>query len=250
MKKTVLALVVLVVFSELFAFEPSMLNLNVPSSLDGKSLLFVVQHRFKGALTEDPLDNFFGFDFGANVGFGLRYAIIPRLELNAAYTIHEGEYRVGASYAHHIPQIFLMVQADVQYFNFERSGERDGNFFYSAAVQSYPIVDIVAPVVNFAYDSYNEKFGLGFGLQVGFDWWFGPIERISVIGEYYPVLDEEDAITGPENYFAAGLRIDTDGHRFMLQIGNDWNIGPRRLMLGTATNDIYIGFNIQRLLSF
>ncbi len=250
MKKTVLVLVMLVASAKLLAFETSMLNLKVPSDLGGKSLLFEVQHRFRGVLTEEPIENFFGLDFGANVGFGLRYAIVPRMELNAAYTTYEGEYRVGASYAHHIPQIFLMLQADVQYFNFERAGERDGNFFYSAAVQSYPIANFFSPVINLAYDSYNEKFGLGFGLQTGFDWWFGPIERINVIGEYYPVLDEEDAITGPENYFAAGLRIDTDGHRFMLQIGNGWNIGPRRLMLGTATNDIYIGFNIQRLLRF
>jgi hypothetical protein len=247
MKKIILAVVILA-SSQLFAFESSMLNLKVPSNLDGKSLLLEVQHRFKGVLTEDPLDNLFGLDSGANVSFGLRYAIIPRLELNAAYTTYEGEYRVGASYAHHQPEIFLMVQADAQYFNFERSGERNGNFFYSIAAQSYPIAEIFAPVVNFAYDSYHERFGIGVGLQAGFDWWLGPIERISLIGEYYPVLDEEDAITGPENYFAAGVRVDTDGHRFMLQVGNGWNIGSRRLMLGTGTNDIYVGFNIQRLL--
>lgn|GEM_PF-378372 len=250
LKKIVLSLVILIAGSQLFAFETSMLNLKVPSNLDGKSLLFELQHRFKGVLTEEPIENFFGLDLGANVSLGLRYAIVPRLELNAAYTTHEGEYRVGASYAHHIPQIFLMVQADVQYFNFERNGERNGNLFYSTAVQSYPIANSFSPVINFAYDSYDEKFGLGIGLQVGFDWWFGPIERISLIGEYYPVLDEEETITGPENYFAAGLRVDTDGHRFMLQIGNGWNTGPRRLMLGTTSNDIYIGFNIQRLLRF
>jgi hypothetical protein len=248
MKKIILAVVMLVTSSQLHAFEASMLNLKVPSNLDGRSLLFEVHHRFKGVLTEETLDNFFGLDFGANVSFGLRYAVIPRLEFNAAYTTFEGEYRVGASYAHNVPQLFLVVQADVQYFNFERSGERNGNMFYSAAVQTYPIADFFTPVINFAFDSFNEKFGLGLGLQAGFDWWFGPIERISIVGEYYPVLDEEDAITGPENYFAAGLRVDTDGHRFMLQIGNGWNIGPRRLMLGTMNNDVHIGFNIQRLL--
>jgi hypothetical protein len=250
MRKIVLPVVILVLSSQLFAFETSMLNLKVPSNLDGKSLLFEVQHRFKGVLNDEPIENFFGLDLGANVSFGIRYAVVPRLELNAAYTTYEGEYRVGASYAHHIPQIFLMVQADVQYFNFERGGERNGNFFCSTAFQSYPIANSFSPVINFAYDNYNEKFGLGIGLQAGLDWWLGPIERISVIGEYYPVLDEEETITGLEDYFAAGLRVDTDGHRFMLQIGNGWNIGPRRLMLGTASNYIYIGFNIQRLLRF
>lgn len=247
MKKIVLAVVILT-SSQLSAFESSMLNLRAPSHLDGKSLLFEVQHRFKGVLTEETIENFFGLDGGANVGFGLRYALVPRLELNAAYTTFEGEYRVGASYAYHVPQFFVMAQAEVQYFNFERGGERNGNFFYSTAVQSYPIVGIFAPVVNLAYDSYNETFGIGVGLRAGFEWWFGPIERITVIGEYYPVLEEEEAITGAENYFATGLRVDTDGHRFMLQVGNGWNIGPRRLMLGTISNDIHIGLNIQRLL--
>ncbi|UCG31096.1 MAG: hypothetical protein JSV53_04260 [candidate division WOR-3 bacterium] len=250
MRKIVLTVIILAVGSQLLAFETSMLNLRVPSNLDGKSLLFEVQHRFRGVLTEEPIENFFGLDFGANVNFGLRYAMFRRFELNAAYTTHEGEYKVGATYAYHVPQIFLMLQVDMQYFNFERGGERNGNFFYSIAVQSYRIANFFSPVVNFGYDGYNEKFGLGVGLQAGFDWWFGPIERISLIGEYYPVLEEEEAVTGPENYFATGLRVDTDGHRFMLQISNGWNTGPRRLMLGTTTNDVYIGFNIQRLLRF
>jgi hypothetical protein len=234
----------------LVAFEPSMLNLNVPSNLDGKSLLFAVRHRFMGILTEDPLEHFFGLDLGANVSIGFRYALVPRLEFNAAYTTHQGEYNVGASYACHMRTIFLKAQAEVQYFSFERGDERFGNVFYNAALQSYPIWKVLSPVMNFGYDGYNEKFGLGIGLQAGFDWWFGPIERISVIGEYFPVLQAEETITGSENCFAAGLRIDTYGHRFMLQVSNAWNIGPRRLMLGTMTNDLYFGFNVYRLLKF
>ncbi len=250
MKKFSSVVFLLLVSNSLFAFEPSMLNLKVPSLLEGKSLLVVVQHRFRGILTEDPLEHFFGLDLGATVSFGLRYAVVPRLELNAAYTTLDGEYRVGASYAHHMPMFFLKAQAEVEYFSFERFDERFGNFFCNVVLQSYPIWKILSPVINLGYDGYNEKFGLGVGLQAGFDWWFGPIERINVIGEYFPVIQSEEGITGQENYFATGLRIDTYGHRFMLQVGNGWNIGPRRLMLGTVTNDLYFGFNVYRLLKF
>lgn len=234
----------------LSAFEPSALNLRVPSHLDGNSLVLDIQHRAYGILTEDPLDNFLGLRLGANVNIGLRYAVLPRLELNAAYTTFENEYHLGVSYAHHCPQLYLKGQVDVQYFNFERAGERNGNFYYCVAVQSYPLGKIFIPTVNFAYDGFNEKFGLGLGVDVGFDWSFGPLQHISFIGEYYPVLQAEESITRAENYFAGGLRLDTYGHHFMLQLSNGTEIGPRRQMLGAPTNDLYIGFNIHRILEF
>jgi len=237
-------------FQVLYAFEPSALNLRVPSHLEKNSLVFDVQHRAYGVLTEDPLDNFFGLGLGANVNIGLRYAVLPQLEINAAYTTFEKEYRLGASYGHHLQRLYLKGQLDVQYFNFERTGERNGNFYISAALQSYPLGNVFIPTVNFAYDGFNEKFGLGFGVDLGFDWSFGPLEHISLVGEYYPVLRAEEPITRAENYFAAGLRLDTYGHHFMLQISNGSEIGPRRLMLGTLNNDIYIGFNIHRILQF
>ena len=250
MKKGILFFSLLLCTQILFAFEPSALNLRVPSSLDGKALVFDVQHRFYGILTEETLENFFGLDLGGNVGLGIRYAVLPRLELNANYTRAEKEYRLGASYAHYFPQVFMKGQVDIQYFDFERSGERNRNFYYGVALQTYKIGGIVIPTANIAYDGYNEKFGLGFGLDVGCDWEFGPIEHISFIGEYYPVLQSEELVTGDENYFAAGLRVDTYGHHFMLQISNGWDISPRRLMLGAFTNDVYLGLTVHRVLYF
>jgi hypothetical protein len=46
------------------------------------------------------------------------------------------------------------------------------------------------------------------------------------------------------------LRLDTYGHHFMVQVSNGFEIGPRNLMLGVPTNDIYLGFNIHRILQF
>jgi len=248
MKKHFMIISILIFAHALLAFEPSALNLRVPSHLERNSSIFGVQHRAYGVLTEDPLDNFFGLDLGANVNMGIRYAVLPRLELNASYTRFEKEYRIGASYAHHFPQMYLKGQLDVQYFDFELSGERNSNFYYGLALQSFPLGGIFISTANVAYDGFNEKFGLGFGADLGFDWYFGPIEHISLIGEYYPILQSEEPITGAENYFAAGLRLDTYGHHFMFQISNGSEISTRRLMLGTPTNDLYLGFNIHRIL--
>jgi len=250
MKRTLMVVSLIMYAGCLFAFEPSALNLKVPSHLDKNSLVFDVKHRAYGVLTEDPFDNFFGLDQGANISVGMRYALLPRFEVNASYSTGWQEYVVGLSYAHHFPQVYLKGQVDVQYFDFEQAGERNSNFCYGLALQSYALGGVLTPTLNVAYDGFNEKFGMGFGLDAGFDWEFGPVKHVSLIGEYYPVLQAEELITYEENYFAAGLRVDTYGHHFMFQVSNGWEIGPRRLMLGTPNNDIYLGFNIHRILEF
>jgi hypothetical protein len=249
-KKSLLVASLFLLAQLLFAFEPSALNLRVPSGLDRNSLVLDIQHRVYGVLTEDPFENLFGLDMGANASIGVRYALLTQLELKASYTTLAEEYRLGASYARDIPQIYLKGQLDIEYFDFEVAGERNRNFYYGLTVQSFPMVGFFTPTVNVAYDGFNEKFGLGFGADLGFDWYFGPIEHVSLIGEYYPILQSEEPITNGEDVFAAGLRLDTYGHHFMLQISNSYDIGTRRLMLGAPTNDIYLGFNIHRILQF
>ncbi|UCD19755.1 MAG: hypothetical protein JSU64_01040 [candidate division WOR-3 bacterium] len=250
MKNILLILLLLGLSHNALSFEPSSLNLRVPSALERNSIVLEVRHRFYGILTEDPLDNFFGLDFGGNVNLGVRYAVVDFLELHMSYTTLEKEYRIGASYAYRPFQIPVQGQVELQYFNFERNNVAEGNFYCCAALQTDPIVGIFTPVVNLGYDGFNERIGLGFGLEAGFDWQFGPVERVSVIGEYFPVVESEELITEDYNYFAFGLKVYTYGHHFMFQVSNGWNIGPRRLMLGTPTDDIYLGFNIHRLLRF
>lgn len=246
-------LIVLIIFmtQRIFAFEPDMLNLQVPSRLEKTEFVFAIQHRFYGEITEDPLNTFFGLDAGANVGLGVRYAVLPHVEVHASYTRFQKEYVVGARYAYHVSQIFTTMQIDIHYFDHEShiSDERARNFFYCLALQSEPSANIIIPVVNIGYDGYNERFGLGFGMGFGFDLEIGPIERVHIIGEYYPVISRDEEINGPENYFAAGLKFETYGHHFILLIGNGSQIGTRRLMLGAESNDdFYFGFNIHRIL--
>ncbi|MCK4416546.1 MAG: hypothetical protein KAV99_00070, partial [Candidatus Latescibacteria bacterium] len=206
--------------------------------LEQRQAEFIVQHRFYGKITEEPVETFLGMDMGANVGIGLRYVIWEKFEFNVSHIRSQKEYTTGLSYAYVVPEI-LRGQVDIQFFSF-KSGikERKRGIFCQLALQSAPVLKRFTPVVNIGYDAYNGKTGLGFGIDVGI------FEDLSIIGEYFPLLDDDEQV----DYFAFGFRIWTYGHRFIFLLGNSSEIGTRRLMLGTNNRDLYFGFNIQRLL--
>lgn len=233
----------------LFAFEPDMLNLSVPSQLEKTEMVFRIAHRFYGELTDEPLETFFGLDDGANVSLVLRYALFPRLELSTSYTRLLREYTIGASYAYYVPRI-VKTQLDVQFFDFQpvARGERRQNFFYNALVQTEPIARVIIPAINIGYDGYEERFGFGAGILLGFEVDLTLLQKVSIIGEYYPVIDRDEEIHGAYDSFAAGIKLETYGHHFMLMVGNSFQIGPRRMMLGAGTNDLRFGFNVHRVI--
>lgn len=252
MRKTNLAFLIILAAHKLFSFEPDMLNLKVPSTLENTESVFIIRHRFYGKITEEPFNTFFGLDLGANIGLGIRYAILPKLEVNVSYTRIQKEYIIGASYAYYFPQVFMKTQIDIQFFTYEIQGieERRRNFFYGLSLQSEPILNTITPVANIGYDGYNERFGFGIGVDIGFDISLRPIRKMSIIGEYFPVVQRDIIINGSENSFAAGLKFETYGHHFILLVGNNSQIGTRRLMLGAETNDLFFGFNIHRKWDF
>jgi hypothetical protein len=222
----------------LLSYESGMLNLKVPTNLEQRQAEFIVQHRFYGKITEEPLETFLGMDMGANVGVGLRYAIQEKFEFNVSHTRIQKEYTIGLSYAYVVPEI-LQGQAEIQFFSFKPGiKERKRGVFCQLALQSAPVLKRFTPVVNIGYDGYNGKAGLGFGLDVNI------LDNLSIIGEYFPLLDDDEQV----DCFACGFRIQTYGHRFMFLLGNSSEIGTRRLMLGTDARDLCFGFNIQRLL--
>lgn len=242
-------LTVLLVPQAAISFEQNMLNLKVPSTLEKHDGVFTVQHRFYGPIDEEPLDTFLGMDIGANVGLDLRYAIWPKLEVHASRIRFQKEYTLGASYALFFPSLFLRSQVGLEFFNFEKSPltERRRNVFYQLVLQSEPIGHAITPVLNIGYDGYNERIGIGLGAYVGYEVDWGMLQHISLIGEYYPVLNEDEQLTGAEDSFAMGVQLQTYGHRFCFMVSNSTDIGVRRLMLGTDTNSPHFGFGIQRL---
>jgi len=69
-----------------------------------------------------------------------------------------------------------------------------------------PLFDVVRPVINAGFDGYNEKFGVAFGMSIGTDIDIGPVNRLDLIAEYYPVIDRDDAVHAAENSFAFGIK--------------------------------------------
>jgi hypothetical protein len=235
--------------SAIFALETTSLNLRVPGGLDPGQLALAVPHRFLGKIDDRPLDNLFGIDQGANAGMSLRYRVWSGFEVEGSYARSEKEFGVNAGYSFTVPKM-LRSGIAVQYFDYKRADitGRRRNLFYQASFQSEPLFEKIHLNLEGGYDGYNRRLGVGFGLDAGIDVTLGPIEGLHFVAEYFPVIDPEAGVTGPGNSFAAGLKARTYGHHFMFFVGNNPEIGARRLMLGAPGNDLYLAFNIQRFL--
>jgi hypothetical protein len=233
-----------------YAYEENcMLNLAVPTQIEAQSLEAIIMHRFYRNPDADFPDNFINL---ANVNLGLRYLIIPKLEVGTSYQFYRKEYTFHGAYSLFLPKQFLRTQALIQFFGAKHNadptdGNWDHNFLYQVNFQSEPLANIFMPVMDFAYDGLNKKTGMGVGIDVAIR------SNIDLLGEYYPVLGERELNSAGEekaNCFSAGIKFTTYGHHFMLTIANNYEIGMRRLMAGAEDNTIYYGFNIHRLFSF
>ncbi|MEE9457195.1 MAG: DUF5777 family beta-barrel protein [bacterium] len=232
------------------AFERDMLNLETPSGLEAGNGVIELQHRFKGPVDYDPAGTILGMKGGANVHLGFRYCPWRRLEFRPALTFGQKEYTLGASYSLRFTR-FAETKFGVEFFSYDvpEIKDRRQNFFYNLSFQGEPILGVISPALVVGYDGYEERVGTGLGVAVGFDR-EGLFKHIALIGEYYPVFARDEERTGPEDCFAAGVEAQTYGHHFALLVGNSSQIGTRRLMLGADTNDLYLGFNIYRLIEF
>ena len=231
------------------AYEPGLINLKCPADLESGQGEIKIQHRFRGDITDDPLDSFFGIDSGANVGIGLRYTVWSRLELGISRLTNRKEIILGAGYGYARPGIPIRSQIDVQFFRYEEFDleigalDKKKGVFALYSLQTEPIFDRITPVMNVAYDSKEEELGAGFGLAVNVFENTGILQKVSVIGEYFPTTSKKEN----DKAFAFGIRIETYGHHFDLILGNSSELSERRLMTGTAADiDLSFGFNIRR----
>jgi len=247
MRRLTLVLLFLCLPSVCLAYEASMLNLRVPSNLGKAQMEFFLHHRFHGAVDEDPLDTFFGVSSGANVGFGLRGPVWRELEVRGGYITDFSEWLLSLSYTWVFPEALLRTQLDLEFFSFKEfdDADRENNLFYEVDLETEPLFERLVLALDIGYDGLSKRGGLGFGAKVDV------LRSVSILGEYFPVIgrdDEvEDSLLGQENAFAFGVEFRTWGHQFMLLVGNSAEIGTRRLMLGTHSNDVSLGFNLQRL---
>lgn len=232
----------------LLPYEASMPNIKVPSNLNKNQMEIIIQHRFYGELTNEPLDTLFGMTQGANVGLGIRDVVFPGFEINASYILGQQEYYIGANYTLLIPKIILKTQLNIGYFNFKKSPEnREGSIFALVSLQSEPLLNRLIPAVNIGYDGYFQGIGFGAGLRIDI------LEKLSLMGEFFPLITGGKAHPeelGETGSFTIGLMLTTSGHQFTISTGNSYEIGPRRMMTGAFGSNLYLGFNIQRLFTF
>jgi hypothetical protein len=238
------------VASVVAAFERDMLNLQTPPGVEAGNAVVDVQHRFYGPVDDDSLGTVFGMAAGANVHLGLRYYPWRRLVVRPAVTFLRREYTVAAGYGLELADV-ADAEIGVQFFSYRvpEMEDRRQNSFYHLAVESKPLLNVLSPALAVGYDGYEERLGGGLGLAAGFDRQ-GLIKHVAVIGEYYPVFGRDDGRAGAEDCFAGGFELQTYGHHFTFLVGNSYEVGARRLMLGAPTNDLYFGFNIYRLVEF
>jgi len=228
------------------AYEPSLLNLTVPSALQRGNLDLLILHRFRGSLLDQPLQNIFGLAGGANVGFGARLLVLPGLQLRTLYATQLKEVAAGAGYVRWFPAAYLGLQADAQYLNRESAAGRAGSLFTTLTAQSTPILKRVRLSGAVGYDSRLNHVGFGTGLAVEL------LPALSLVAEFYPYLpqgwERHTEELGETHAFAFGVMLKTAGHQFSLLAGNSFDVGEAHLMAGApATGGLYLGFNIQRL---
>jgi hypothetical protein len=250
--KRIIPLICLFSLTGAFALEKSMLSLKLPSELEARQVQFFFQHRFYGKINEKPLDTFFGMDEGANAKVGFRIRPIKNFELVVSHVFRDNEYALGAGYAFPLPGLPIRGQVDAelftnrQYYTVPDGVELKRKQFsaFRLDLVSKAILNRLTPVVNLGYDTELKRTGLGLGLD------FAITPKYSLIGEYYPRLNKDGRDGLIYDSFAVGVKIQTYGHHFLFHIGNNTGIGTRKLMAGSAVNDKFFGFGIQRLLEF
>jgi hypothetical protein len=250
MKKIMFIFCIFITLSTCLAYEENNLpDLVVPAQIPPKSLEINIVHRFLRTPIADFPDNFITL---ANVNFYLRYMIWPKLEIGTGWTFLPKEYTFHAAYSYFVPGLFLRTQAYIQFFGtqttFGDASSWKNNGLYQINLQSEPIVGRILPTINFIYDGLAAKFGIGTGMDIVV------AENWDIVGEYFPVVGtrENDPYDGGPlvNCFSIGLKKSTPGHHFMFSVSNSTDLGVRHLMHGASNNNIYFGFNIQRLVSF
>jgi len=240
--------------TSLFAYDFSMINLIHPSGLKHKQAEIMIRHRFYGDITDEPFSNFLGMDAGANVSLSARYQFIREAETKFSYSRRKSEKTLGLVYRIDIEDFPIYGQVGIDYFSYEEISQPETtrqNFFYHLSLQNDEIVDRIVTTLNTAYDAYNQRLVIGFGMHVKI------VDNINLLGEYYPVLDRDIAdeklsqYIGEEDAFAFGLKFDTYGHQFIFLLTNSDDIGLRRVSLGSTENShLRLGFNIQRRLEW
>jgi hypothetical protein len=255
----------LLLFSAVMLFgydEWDLPNLVTPTTVKPMALEAQFQHQFLGRIDgKNAADRVFGISDGADVRTKLRFIIWSTIQVYASYdnlqqfNYSRNEYVLGASYAHAIPFIHILAQADGRYYTnasfITFPQVRKNYYFVQLALQNEPLFDRVVVSANGGYDITNKRWGLGLGLDVKI------IEMLDVVGTVFPVIDRSNSpVAGlpgsstQDSPFLFGVKLTTAGHQFFLTLGSGSEIGEQHLMWGTGNTHLKFGFIVKRLFSF
>lgn len=233
-----------------YAYQNSFPSLFTPSGLYSGESELALGHRFYGAVDNEVWDTLFGINSGANVALAYRYNVMYNVEFKAGYNRADKQYELGVGIKMTPADFPMNAQVDLQYFSFVQPAieSRRDNLLYLLSLQSNKLLDRVSLVANVGFDGYYERLVNAWGLQVGIT------EKISLLGEYYPVWDRDSAdpvvaqYLGNRDAYAMALKLDTYGHHFIFSLGNGTGMNPRVQSLGTNDEKLHFGFNIHRRL--
>jgi hypothetical protein len=256
-----------VVVLALFAFrgasayeEWDLPNLTAPTSLPHPSLELHIQHQFSDSLVSpDVLNRFLGLGDLANVVVGLRADVWSTAQVYASFSNTQmlmsthWEYTVGGAYAVALPWISMRTQLDAEFFSyaaFDGKNTRTNAGFFNLSLANDPLFGRVVFLGNVGYDSDQERFGLGIGVNVTV------LDMLDVFADYFPMVDKAprsyayDNAPWIHNPYCFGLKFTTSGHQFFFFAGNSTEVGARHLMQGAIDDAPRFGFMITRLFRF
>jgi len=228
------------------AFEAGQLSLDTPNVLKQGEGSFGIRHRFYGEI--DDLDTFFGTDLGGDMHFMLKYALLDNLVLGVDHTRTQSAYGIGLEYSYD----FNWIKAGLRVNGFRLNlgnDQFDKSYMSNFSLQTANILDHLILTLNTGYDAYNEHqiFGVGADLNANnFLTFLTFTEKVSIVAEYYPLIDEIEGLTKKYDSFAVGLKFQTYGHHFELMTTNSSNMDPRTMSIGTNSDKLHFGFNINR----
>lgn len=243
---------------EIDPVQPDFVVVNLPTNLriPRHSFAFFLTHRFSRPLGEgdfgDLVSDFFGFDSGAKVGFGLRFGLFTATELSV--------YRTNDRAIQFALKRDLFQQGDKPLsLGLQGAVEGRDNFseIYSPALSLiasrklgqratlYAVPAYVGNVSANEAETGDDAFLLGLGgrLLVG--------HGVAVLAEWtghfgYDPADPVDPRQQAAQAFTFGLEKRVGGHAFQLNFSNNFGSTYTALARGASQNDWFIGFNLSR----
>ena len=218
-------------------------NMRLPK---GK-LTFRLTHRFQGPVNHSGIDDLFGLDAGAQMGFEFRYGVIKGGQI--------GFYRIDDRTIELFGQYSVLRQGGAPIDLSVRAGSEGTNNFQDSyspsigAIISRRFGEVAAVYVEPTWVNNtntlpkelvddNDSISVGIGARVRI------LPTVYLIGEVTP---RASGYKPNENQMTFGIEKRAGGHMFQLNVSNGFATTPAKLARGAASNDNwYLGFNLAR----